>query len=430
MAAISGIVSDASTATSTPEGAIAERWPLPERVMIYSHDTFGLGHLRRACAIANAMVADNPAVSVLIISGSPVIGNYEFGPGVDYVRIPGVVKQPDGDYRSLNLNMDLDEAVALRAAIIAKTVEAFRPGLFIVDKEPTGFRGEVMPALELLRARGTRLVLGIRDILDEPALLVPEWARKGATEALATFYDEIWVYGLPQIYAPLQPLALAPDIEERIVYTGYLRREVPRESRLSRYPNITQDPFILVTTGGGGDGEDVIDWVISAYETEDAPTIPALIVFGPFLNRECRNGFMARIARIPQLDAIGFDSKLEVLMDRASGVIAMGGYNTFCELLSFDKPALIVPRTRPRLEQYIRAVQAQRIGLVRMLSEEGEMRDPERMAQAIKGLLGQGRPSDVVVPGLLDGLAVIKERLASFRKEVHDPIAIPIQAAE
>src|ERR1041384_4709433 len=75
------------------------------RVLIYSHDTFGLGHLRRSRAIANAIVAEWPEASVVIISGSPVIGNFEFAHGVDYIRIPGVTKLPDGDYRSLNLNL-------------------------------------------------------------------------------------------------------------------------------------------------------------------------------------------------------------------------------------------------------------------------------------------------------------------------------------
>src|SRR3712207_6922237 len=84
------------------------------RVMIYSHDTFGLGHLRRSRAIANALVEERPGVSILIISGSPVIGSFEFGSGVDYLRIPGVTKLPDGNYRSLNLNVSIDEAVRLR----------------------------------------------------------------------------------------------------------------------------------------------------------------------------------------------------------------------------------------------------------------------------------------------------------------------------
>ena len=157
------------------------------RVLIYSHDTFGLGHLRRSRAIANAIVNDRPGTSVIIISGSPVIGSFEFGPGVDYIRIPGVTKLPDGDYRSHNLNVELDEAVGLRQALILQTAKAFRPDVFIVDKEPTGFRGEVVPALDYLQALGCRLVLGIRDVMDEPALLVPEWERKGAKEALVRY---------------------------------------------------------------------------------------------------------------------------------------------------------------------------------------------------------------------------------------------------
>src|SRR3954464_3444858 len=85
-------------------------FPRGARVLIYSHDTFGLGHLRRSRAIANALVANEPGVSVVIVSGSPVIGSFEFGRGVDYIRVPGVTKLPDGDYRSLNLNMPIDEA--------------------------------------------------------------------------------------------------------------------------------------------------------------------------------------------------------------------------------------------------------------------------------------------------------------------------------
>jgi predicted glycosyltransferase len=98
-------------------------------------------------------------------------------------------------------------------------------------------------------------------------------------------------------------------------------------------------------------------------------------------------------------------------MSKAEAVVAMGGYNTFCEVLSFDKRSLIVPRTRPRLEQYIRAVEAERLGLVRMLSDYREPPTPERMAQALRSLSSQLRPSEVVIPGLLDGLGRIQERL-------------------
>jgi predicted glycosyltransferase len=384
------------------------------RVLIYSHDTFGLGHLRRSRAIANAIVAECPHASVVIISGSPVIGNFEFGSGVDYIRIPGVTKLPDGDYRSLNLHVELDEAVGLRQALILQTAKAFRPDVFIVDKEPTGFRGEVVPALDYLQNAGCRLVLGIRDVMDEPALLVPEWERKGARDALIRYYDEIWVYGLEDVYQPLAALALPAAVRRRITYTGYLRREVPPTPSLTKYPKLTKQPFILVTTGGGGDGADLIDWVISAYEAEPSLEQPALIVFGPFIDRDRRRGFMERIAAQPRLDALAFDTKIERLMQKADAIVAMGGYNTFCEVLSFDKRSLIVPRTRPRLEQHIRAVAAERLGLVRMLSDHTKPRTPERMAQALRGFADQPRPSQVTIPGLLDGLDRVQERLKAL----------------
>jgi predicted glycosyltransferase len=400
------------------------------RVLIYSHDTFGLGHLRRSRAIANAIVDEWPNASVVIISGSPVIGSFEFGSGVDYIRIPGVTKLPDGDYRTLNLNVSLDHAVGLRQALILRAAEIFRPDVLLVDKEPTGFRGEVLPALEYLRGRGCRLVLGIRDILDEPAMLVPEWERKGATEALIRYYDEVWVYGLKDVHRPLAAFELPPKVEERITYTGYLRRDVPKTSTVQRYPKITKQPFILVTAGGGGDGNDLIDWVISAYEAVPNLEMPALIVFGPFFNQDHRRTYMDRIARHPKLDALTFDSKLELLMQKAAAVVAMGGYNTFCEILSLDKRALIVPRTRPRLEQHIRAVEAERLGLMRMLSDRDSERSPERMAEALKDLPAQAKPSEVVVPGLLDGLDRIRERFTATHAPRTQPFPSVRQAAE
>lgn len=399
------------------------------RVMIYSHDTFGLGHLRRSRAIANALVAERPGLSAIIVSGSPVIGSFEFGPGVDYVRVPGVTKLPDGDYRALNLNLSIDDATRLREAIILQTAETFAPDVLIVDKEPTGFRGEVLPTLAAMQRRGCRIVLGVRDVMDEPSLLVPEWERKGAAEALASFYDEIWVYGLADIYRPLASLPMPERLVSNTVYTGYLRRELPTEPSITVYPAITQGPFILVTTGGGGDGDDVIDWVVSAYEADPDIPLPALIVFGPFINRDRRRLFLERIARHPKLDAIAFDTKLEVLMSRADAIVAMGGYNTFCEILSLDKPALIVPRTRPRREQLIRAIEAQRLDLVSMLVEGPGGQDAGAMAQALRALPGRARPSEVTVPGLLDGLDFIRNRVVAILDETAGRAALP-QAAE
>src|SRR5918995_7367223 len=186
------------------------------RVLIYSHDTFGLGHLRRCRTIAHALVERHKNLSVLILSGSPIIGSFDFRSRVDFVRIPGVIKLRDGEYTSLNLHIDIEETLAMRASIIRHTAEIFDPDLFLVDKEPLGLRAEVTDTLTMLKTRGTPCILGLRDVLDEPALLISEWERKNAASALARFYDEIWVYGLPRICDPLSGIDLRRSIHRKV----------------------------------------------------------------------------------------------------------------------------------------------------------------------------------------------------------------------
>ncbi|AWN38773.1 hypothetical protein DK427_01440 [Methylobacterium radiodurans] len=394
----------------SPVGLTPER---PCRVLIYSHDTFGLGHLRRARTIAAAIVQGGVAQAV-IVSGSPVLDRFAPTPGVSTVAVPPVTKRPDGAYASLDPAIPLEETVAARRAIILRTFDAFRPHLVLVDKEPAGFHGEMLPVLERAAERGCRPVLGLRDVLDDPAWLAAEWARKGAGAVLERFYDEVWVYGVPRLHRPLAGLGLVPEVEERLIYTGYLRRALPRPDPARREPALADGPFLLVTPGGGGDGAALIDWVIAAYETDPGIPLPALVAFGPFLDASVRADFLARIGRLPgRLAAITFDAQIEFLIGKAAGVVAMGGYNTFCEILSFDRPALLVPRTEPRREQEIRARSAETLGLVRVLAQAGG-RTPERMAAALRTLPDQPPPSRVVLPGLLDGLGVVADRVRAL----------------
>ena len=385
------------------------------RVLIYSHDSFGLGHLRRCRTIAHSLVANHKNLSVLILSGSPIIGSFDFRARVNFVRVPGVIKLRNGEYTSLNLHLDIEETLRLRGSIIRHTAEIFDPDVFIVDKEPQGLRGEVTDTLTEMKTRGTRLILGLRDVMDEPRLLVPEWRRKKVLPLLRDIYDEIWVFGLEQICNPLAEMNLPGKVERKLVYTGYLPRRVGQAESVQA-PEITNRPYILVTPGGGGDGAPLIDWVLRAYESDRLLPYPALLVFGPFMPPEQQAEFIERAAGLENVEAITFDPHMESLMAKAVGVVAMGGYNTFCEILSLDKRALIVPREWPRLEQTIRAQRAQDLGLAQMLRED-PAHDPGIMAEALRNLPTQGRPSEVFVPGLLDGLDNVNHLLAPWLRK-------------
>ena len=390
------------------------------RILIYSHDSFGLGHLRRCRTLAHALVEENQNLSVLILSGSPIIGSFDFKARVDFVRIPGIIKLRNGEYTSLSLHIDTEQTLAMRASIIRHTAETFDPDIFIVDKEPYGLKGEVEETLEVLKENGTQLVLGLRDVLDDPSLLVPEWERKNVLPALTNFYDDIWVFGVEQLYNPLSGLNLPADIKRKVTYTGYL----PRKAAPANEPAILEEieaPYVLITVGGGGDGETLVDWVLRAYEADPELPMHALFVLGPFMAPELRSSFRERIAKLPHAKSVTFDNNLESLMDSAEAVIAMGGYNTFCEVLSMNKRALIIPRTVPRLEQYIRATRAAELGLISVLADDG-IRPEDKMRTAIKQLSQQNKPSDIVIPGLLDGLINVN-RLAKLRFKDRDNAA-------
>ncbi|MCW8884903.1 MAG: hypothetical protein OQK12_06565, partial [Motiliproteus sp.] len=55
------------------------------RILMYCHDTFGLGHLRRCRASAHSLVEQFKGLSVLILTGSPIIVRFDFKARVDFV---------------------------------------------------------------------------------------------------------------------------------------------------------------------------------------------------------------------------------------------------------------------------------------------------------------------------------------------------------
>ncbi len=377
----------------------------PPRMLIYSHNSFGLGHLRRCRAIAQSLVGYRDDLSILMIVGSPIVGAFSFSPNVEFIRVPGVVKLSNESYQPHSPGLSIEDLIAIRSAIILETARIFEPDIFLVDKEPLGLRGEVESTLEFLKGKGKTLVLGLRDVMDEPVRLAEEWERKRAVPALENLYDHIWAYGMPEIYDPLEGITVSESVRQKTRFTGYLRRgKTP--SGLYPPPHEIEEPFYLVTTGGGGDGAMLVDWVLRAYEFDPNFDMPAKIVLGPFMGTSQQTGFMERVARIKHLEAIAFEANMEALMQRALAVVAMGGYNTFCEILSLDKRALILPRTAPRAEQHIRAKRASELGLISMLVPD-ETTDPGQMVEAMRALPYRRRPSKVHVPGLLDGLSVI-----------------------
>ncbi|MEL7274119.1 MAG: glycosyltransferase [Pseudomonadota bacterium] len=385
------------------------------RILMYSHDTFGLGHLRRCRTIAHALVDRFKGLSVLIISGSQIAGAFGFKARVDFIKVPSVIKLYSGDYTSIGDHIDIADTLAMREALIVETAEAFDPDIFIVDKEPMGLRNEVEKTLVALQLRGCKTVLGLRDVMDAPDLLEEEWQKKEVMEKIAALYDDVWIYGPEHFWDPLQGLNVPQRVRDKCRYTGFLHRELPRDTETPAQHNLPDD-FILVTAGGGGDGADLMSMVLAAREYDRNLIFPLVLVPGPFMKQELREDIHRRAANLTAVKVIDFDNSLEKIMNRANAVVGMCGYNTFCEVISFDKPTLFVPRTKPRQEQLIRATRADELGLTRVLDADQAL-DPEKMADALHALPNAKPPSQSNTQVDLKGLSVIARRVEELLEE-------------
>jgi len=390
------------------------------RILMYSHDTFGLGHLRRCRTIAHAIVEQFKGVTVLIISGSQIAGAFDFRARVDFVKIPSVIKLYNGEYDSIGEYIEIDEILEMRKLIIQGTAEAFQPDIFIADKEPMGLKGELEPTLEMFANTKTTTVLGLRDVMDSPALLKKEWSKVKMVEKINGYYDNLWVYGPEGFWNPLQGLDVPDSLEEKVRYTGFLDRE---SYGLPTFENQSlPENYILVTAGGGGDGVGLMEQVLAAREFDSSIDHPIVMVLGPFMKSESRERIRMRASRLANIKVIDFESRLEVLVQHADAIVGMCGYNTFCEAMSFDKRALFVPRKTPREEQFIRASRAEELGLCDMLSPE-EAAIPSKMAEKLKALPTIARPSSGLKENDMAGLERICTEVADISMKDPTPIA-------
>jgi predicted glycosyltransferase len=331
-------------------------------ILMYSHDTYGLGHIRRTMAIAEQLSKAN--TNILILTGSPIAGRLTFPKYVDHVRIPGMIKKANDEYFPLTIRIDPLQAMDIRQSIIMATVKTFLPDLFIVDKEPQGLKKEVLPALEWIKQnlKETKTILGLRDIMDDADTVRSDWHKKNIYATIKDLYSEVWVYGQKNIYNPIQEYAIPESIEQKVYFTGYIPRKVPQEGvaeALRLQLNVMKNEnLVTVTTGGGGDGFHVLDLYLKMLERMKEqsilPPFQTVLVTGPFLSRNDKARVLERSNALG-IQAHDFFSDMETLIAASDIVVCMGGYNTLCEVISSKTMSLVIPRETPRKEQYIRA---------------------------------------------------------------------------
>jgi predicted glycosyltransferase len=395
----------------------------PRRIVLYSHDGMGIGHIRRNLLIAAALAKRWPDAAILLIAGVCEAVAFELPPNVDCLTVPALCKDSDGRYQSRRLPFSRKQIIGLRSSSIRGAVQAFDPDVLIVDKLPRGVGKELDRTLKMLKRGGrTRCVLGLRDILDDPQRVQSDWLSEGNEKAIIDYYDAVWVYGDANVYDAAREYNWPDHIASKIRYTGYLERATAAlnvaaegDDEVRSALGIAEEAQVtLCLVGGGEDGGPLAEAFAAAPLPADTVGV---ILSGPFMPAERRARLHAAAEKNPQLRVLDFVADPAPLMRLARRAVAMGGYNSVNELLCAGVPSLIVPRVYPRHEQLIRAQRLSELGVIEMLHPDdlspqvigrwlvsAPKANPNRVSLDFNGLSR--------IPGLLEELLQRADQLA------------------
>lgn len=381
----------------------------PFRVMLYSHDSVGLGHIRRNLALAHTLAGRTPALTGRPVTGILLTGvghgaDLDVPEGFDVVLLPGVRKEHGLGYQPRHMQVPMGDLIDIRERLVSGVITGLAPDLIIVDRHAYGVDGELRQSLVAARRErpDTTIVLGLREVLDEAPVAAHEWDMHDLDE-LRSIFDEIWVYGDPRVHDIRESGEIPAALHDLVRYTGYLatgRRWVPETDP-------TPVPYVLTMAGGGSDGHGLLSVAARA-------AVPAgyrhLVVAGPQMPAE-------DLARIQRAAAPGTRVVASVpdglaTIRRASAVISMAGYNTVCEVMSTDNPALLVPRESPRQEQLIRTRALADVGAVDLIRLDDLT--PARLTDWIRGAVTRTQDRSVLD---LAGLAGVADRVAALQPD-------------
>lgn len=394
------------------------------RIMLYSHDTLGYGHLRRNLLIATALSEMDPRPEILLIGGMREAGAFAMPRGVDCVTLPAYAKQSDGSYRPRELGGDLARLARLRAQAIRSTVDGFDPDLMIVDNVPRGAQYELDDTLEMLSRRGRcRIVLGLRDVIDESPVVRRQWLRQRSFETIRRFFHGVWVYGDPRFYDLLGDCGIGGTIGKRFAHVGYLdpagrRDEAQGAADLAATLGSDARPYVYCAVGGGRDGAALCDAFARAPMPEGHRGI---LVTGTQMPDELRARVADVAASRDDMTVIPFLKEPFKVKAGAARILGMGGYNTTMEMLTLDPPALIVPRCKPRREQVMRTERLAARGLVSMLLPEDL--SPSAVGTWLRS--APARPGERLDMGGLDRVKALSAGLLADAMGAGRPAASP-----
>lgn len=374
-----------------PRGGFRRR----PRILLYCHDGLGLGHMRRTIAIAAAIARRRPDVTLVAFTSLLQAHTFEIPASLDFIKLPSITKEHlyEMDSGQLSGNGVLADVHTVREALISATVDAFGPDLILVDHEPGGLAGELLPVLNRLSAKKSArptLVMGLRDITFSPVQTRKAWREDEFYDLLDHVYDRILIYGSQAIFDPIQEYRFSPAAAAKTIFTGYIQRPEPVQHTtvIRERLGARSAPLVIVTVGGGSDGVDLIRTYLDAVRAGWLPGAVSYLVTGPQLPQARQIELISAGREVPGVTVVPFCDDLVSHLHAADVVVTMGGYNALCEAVAANKRPIVVPRRGGSNEQSVRARRFEELGIIRHLP--ARHLTPDRLGALVRSELEGG----------------------------------------
>lgn len=390
--------------------------PAGRRVLFYSHDGTGLGHLRITLGIASAYAKLRQQDSLLLLTGSLHTSAFALPDNLDYVKLPAMPKRdlyaslpPTEGYTGSH-----NSTIRFRTALALATMQAFDPHLVVIDHAPAGLFRELAPSIDWLSRRdpAASLALLMRDITFGPEQTRSIWKNEGVYPLLDEAYDRILVYGDRRVFDPIATYGMSERAASRTRFCGYLAPLRPRRSPAQVRAEVGAGnlPLVAVSVGGGGDGGLFLRTYLTGLRHCSRRPVQSYVVTGPLIPQQDRDEIMDMIDGLPNVVVVDFDPDFAAMVQVADAVVCMGGYNSIAEAVYFGKRPIVMPRVPGSEEQVLRAEGFARLGLATVVGPDPL--DASALWDAIDRELTRTGPSGPTLP--FDGLDHIARELASL----------------
>jgi predicted glycosyltransferase len=340
---------------------------MTKRIALYWHNGRSLGHTVRSLALGQALLSSLPESTVMGITGASRYYDL-LPPGMDVLKIPSFMGyDEEGAIRNESIvSVTKKEFQHMRENLITTFVNDFHPHALIVDYNPQGKNGELVPAM--LHSPATRKVLGLRGILNTFESTRAEFFNPRMVAFIREHFSAIHVYTDPRVFRLEEYYQTPAAINDMLKYTGYVTRPTVASREEARAAlQIDAHARIIIVSFGGGQGSEILwESTLSGLANIQNCFDVAYLVAGPYLEAESFERIRVQASRHPNWIWTRQLNPFPTWMKASDLFIGAGGYNTLAEVITTGANALIIPRQLNEQEQLMHATRLADMQVLRL----------------------------------------------------------------